>query len=166
MAKYWSVVVFIFLARLCPAQDESSGLTMQLMMHLSASQKDFQSLHTDSITYEDENYKYFNSREGLLTRYISILQSKKNPSLWIYFIEYDMNDTDDLSALSKIEPALFKLINLFIKAGRFKGDEKTENNITRSNLYIAKTNDWYGEVVTNNDKKKFHILFTNKRWEE
>jgi hypothetical protein len=136
---------------------------MQFITHLYSSQENYKALHRDK-SGENEKYTFFDTSDALGGRYISICQSKADTSQWIYYVEYPMETAEDFKDIADVQPHVFAVLNLYVKTGRLKGEEKTEGDIVRTDLYIAKTNEWFGELVTDNAKKKFYVLLTNARW--
>lgn len=158
------VVIFLVSAQFLFAQSDGiPAAKMQFITHLYSSQENYKVLH-NAKSGENEKFIFYDTGEALGNRYISILQSKADTSQWIYYVEYPMVTTEDLTDLAQVEPHVFDVLNLYIKTGRLKGEEKTEGDIVRTDLYIAKTNEWFGELVTDNAKQKFYILLTNARW--
>jgi hypothetical protein len=156
----------ILITPLLAFSQDSEGvpeIKMQFITHIYSSQKNYAALHTDKAS-ENDQYIFYNSGEALGSRYITIAQSKKDTSQWIYYVEYPMETAEDLKNVADVEPHVFSVLNLYVKTGRLKGDENTEGDIVRTNLYVASTNEWFGELVTDNAKKKFHILLTNAHW--
>lgn len=162
--KHFLIIALFVAGHVLHAQDEGiPEIKMQFITHVFSSQDNFKSLH-NAKSGENEKFIFYDTNEALGNRYISILQSKADTSQWLYYVEYPMVTTEDLADLAKVEPHVFGVLNVHIKSGRLKGDENTEGDIVRTNLYIAKTNEWFGELVTDNAKQKFYILLTNARW--
>jgi hypothetical protein len=138
-------------------------IKMQFITHLYSSQQNYKALHHEK-TGENDQYIFYQTSEALGNRYIAIAQSKKDTSQWVYYVEYPIATTEDIAAVAEVEKNVFEVLNLYVKTGRLKGSENTEGDIVRTNLLIAKNDTWFGEVVTDNATKKFHILLTNSRW--
>lgn len=134
---------------------------MQFYVHFMGTQDDFEKLHGEKSS-ENEEYIYYNSEKLLGSKTILIAQNKKDLTLWIYYVEYSM-DTE-LSELMEVQPAIFKVLNDQVGAGKIKGEETTEGNITKTNLYTVAKNEWLGELVTDNENQKFYVLLANTKF--
>jgi hypothetical protein len=158
-------ILFTFSQAVCAQEgDGMPEARMQFITHLFSSQDNYRTLHAGFKSGENEIYSFYETHEALGARYISIAQSKADTSKWIYYVQYPMETAQDLKDLGEVQPHIFDAFNLYIKSGRLKGDEKTEGDVVRTNLYIAKTEEWFGELVTDNAKKKFYVLLTNAKW--
>lgn len=134
---------------------------MQFYVHFMGTQDDFEKLYGEKSS-ENEEYIYYNSEKLLGSKTILIAQNKKDLTLWIYYVEYSM-DTE-LSELMEVQPAIFKVLNDQVGAGKIKGEETTEGNITKTNLYTVAKNEWLGELVTDNENQKFYVLLANTKF--
>jgi hypothetical protein len=167
MKQVLFILISLFIFSMAVSAQEGDGMPevrMQFITHLFSSQDNYRTLHAGFKSGENETYSFYETHEALGARYISIAQSKADTSKWIYYVQYPMETSQDLKDLGEVQPHIFDAFNLYIKSGRLKGDEKTEGEVVRTNLYIAKTEEWFGELVTDNAKRKFYVLLTNARW--
>lgn len=111
---------------------------------------------------EDENFVYFKSEYGLGNRAFTLLQSKKDSTEWYCFVEFSMET--DITELPAIQGGTFELLNMMVTGGKIHGEETTEGEKIRTDLYASGTNAWLGELVTDQEKKTFHILLKNTQW--
>jgi hypothetical protein len=167
MKQVLFILTALFIINVSVSAQESDGIPeakMQFITHLYSSQNNYRTLHAGFKSNENDKYIFYETKEALGARYISICQSKADTSQWLYYVEYPMVTAEDFKDVSEVQPHIFAAFNLYIKSGRLKGDEKTEGDVVRTDLYIAKTDEWFGELVTDNAKKKFYVLLTNARW--
>lgn len=115
-----------------------------------------------SMYSEDDNWSYYSSEYGLGNKALTVLRSKKDTTDWYSYINFSL-DTD-LEQLPAIQQGVFQLINMLITAGKIRGTEETEGGITRTDIYVKSNDAWLGELVTNSEKKTFHILLRNTPW--
>ena len=156
------IVLLFTLSRPCLAQDDPvMSAKMQFSSILMGTNNSFSSLKGDKVG-EDDNYMYYRSEYGLGNKALTVLHSKKDTTEWLCFVRYSTET--DLDQIPAIESGVFGMINMVIKGGKIKGTEGTENNVTRTDLYVTQGEEWLGELVTDSNKKTFHVLFRNTKW--
>lgn len=116
----------------------------------------------NKLYHEDENWSYYSSEYGLGEKALTVLRSKKDTTDWYSYISFSM-DTD-LEQLPAVQGGVFELLNMLITAGKIRGTEETEGNITRTDIYVKSNDAWLGELVSDKEKKTFHILLHNTPW--
>lgn len=111
---------------------------------------------------EDDNWSYYSSEYGLGEKAITILQSKKDTTNWYCYIKFSL-DTD-LEQLPAVQGGVFELLNMLVSGGKIRGTEDTEAGVTRTDLYVKSNDAWLGEIVSDSEKKTFHIFLKNTAW--
>lgn len=163
--KSYIFVILLTIISYNAAQAQTEGSLsipfMQFYVHFMGTQDDFEKLHGEKSS-ENEEYIYYNSEKLLGSKSILIAQNKKDLTLWIYYVEYSMEN--ELSELMEVQPAIFKVLNDQVGAGKIRGEETTEGNVTKTNLYTTAKNEWLGELVTDNEKQKFYVLLANTKF--
>lgn len=145
------------------AQDDPEmSAKLQFSSMFMGTNNSFEKLKGEKYS-EDENWVYYGSDYGLGKRAATILNSKKNASEWYCYIQFSL--VDDLTELPPVQSGVFGMLNMIANGGKIKGEEATEGEITRTDLYVTKDNVWLGEIVTDNSKKTFHIFLKNSPWQ-
>lgn len=166
--KYSSIVFLVTILLAAPivvtAQDDPvMEAKLQFSSMFMGTNNSFKTLKGEKYS-EDDNWVYFGSEYGLGTKAVTILNSKKDTTAWYCYIKFSLET--DLNQLANVQSGVFGVLNMVISGGKIKGTEETENKITRTDLYVTKNNEWLGELVTDGDKKTFHIFLKNLPWQE
>lgn len=158
------LALFVFgITRLSVAQDDAVlQVKMQFSSLFMGTNDNFKALKGEQYA-DDDNFIYYGSGYGLGEKAVTILHSKKDTTAWYCYIKFSL-DTD-LEVLPNIQSGVFGLLNMVITGGKIRGTEGTENGITRTDIYVKSNDAWIGELVTNADKKTFHILLQNTPWQ-
>lgn len=144
------------------AQDDAAlSAKMQFSSLFLGTQDNFEKLKGDLYS-EDDNWSYYGSEYGLGEKAVTILKSKKDSTAWYCYIQFSLET--ELDKVLPIQTGTFELINMMITGGKIRGTEETEDGVTRSDLYVKSNDAWLGELVTDSNKKTFHILLKNTPW--
>jgi hypothetical protein len=145
------------------AQDDAAlNAKMQFSSLFLGTNNNFKEVKGDQYN-EDENFTYYGSEYGLGDKAVTILKSKKDTTTWYCYIKFSLET--ELEAVLPIQTGTFELLNMLITGGKIRGTEETEGGITRTDLYVKSNDAWLGELVTDGDKKTFHILLKNTPWQ-
>lgn len=156
------VIIFLTASPALRAQDAATEAKLQFSSLFLGTTNSFKTLKGEKYA-DDENWTYFASDYGLGERAATILQSKKDTAQWYCYVKFSYED--DLNALPAVQSGIFDLLNMVVKGGKIKGEEKTENNVVRTDLFATKNDEWLGEVVSDNNKKTFHVFLKNVNWQ-
>lgn len=144
------------------AQDDATtNAKLQFSSMFMGTKNAFADLKGD-LLLEDENFTYYKSEYGLGNRAFTVLHSKKDSTEWYCYVEFSMET--DLTELPAVQSGAFGVLNMMVSGGKITGQENTEGDIIRTDLYASVTNAWLGELVSNQSKKTFHILLKNTDW--
>lgn len=156
-----TALLLTFSTSLFAQEDEKLQAKMQFSSMFVGTNNSFRELK-GTLYSEDENWSYYGSEYGLGDKAMTILRSKKDTAEWYSYIKFSL-DTD-MEQILPIQTGVFELINMLITAGKIRGTEETEANVTRTDLYVKSNDAWLGELVTDGEKKTFHILLKNTPW--
>lgn len=144
------------------AQDDAeTNAKLQFSSMFIGTKNNFADLKGD-LLLEDENFIYYKSEYGLGNRAFTVFQSKKDSTEWYCFVEFSMET--DITELPAVQGGAFGVLNMMVSGGKIHGEETTEGEKIRTDLYASGTNAWLGELVTDQEKKTFHILLKNTAW--
>jgi hypothetical protein len=135
---------------------------LQFSSMFMGANNNFESLKGEQYS-EDDNWTYYGSEYGLGTKAVTILKSKKDTTGWYCYVKFNMND--DLAELPAVQSGVFEMLNMVVKGGKISGEEETEGAVTRTDLYVKKNGAWLGELVSDGDKKTFHVFLKNEVWQ-
>ncbi len=142
--------------------DEILQVKMQFSSLFMGTNDSFTKLKGEQYS-DDDNWTYYGSEYGLGEKAVTILHSKKDTTAWYCYIKFSLET--ELDQLSKVESGVFGMLNMVIGGGKIRGTENTENGVTRTDIYVTANDAWLGELVTDADKKTFHILLQNTPWQ-
>lgn len=158
--------IVLLLALTCNISFAQDDAVMEAKLQFSSlfmgTTNNFETLKGEQYS-EDENWVYYASDYGLGKKAVTILNSKKNTNEWYCYILFSLDS--DLAELPAIQSGVFGMLNMVVNGGKIKGEEGTEGATTRTDLYATNSNAWLGELVTDDDKKTFHILLKNTPWQ-
>lgn len=159
-----SLVAFLMIGtQISLAQDDAEmSAKLQFSSLFLGTNNNFETLKGEKYN-EDDNWVYYESEYGLGQKAATILNSKKNTSEWYCYIQFSLEN--DLTELPAIQSGVFGMLNMVAKGGKIKGEEGSEGETTRTDLFVTKDNVWLGEIVTDNSKKTFHIFLKNSPWQ-
>ncbi len=156
-------ILLISVAQLSFAQDDAAlSAKMQFSSLFLGTNNNFKELKGEQYN-DDDNFIYYGSEYGMGEKAVTILKSKKDTAVWYCYIKFSLET--ELEAVLPIQTGTFELLNMMITGGKIRGTEETEGNITRTDLYVKGNDAWIGELVTDGDKKTFHILLKNTPWQ-